>query len=89
MHRITLMVLPNHAACAATWKMLSLVLSPRIVSVIEEIDITTDPELLEKYRDAVPVLLVDGQERFRNPIDPDALARSFNNEFGERFIGFT
>jgi hypothetical protein len=33
---------------------------------LEEVDITTDPELFARYRYDIPVLLMNGVERFRH-----------------------
>ena len=41
---------------------------------IELIDITTDGELLRRYRHDVPVLSVDGVELFKHRVDEEALA---------------
>ena len=42
---------------------------------IEEVDIDADPELREKYDQCVPVVFIDGRERFRGRIDPMLLRR--------------
>jgi glutaredoxin len=42
---------------------------------IEEIDIDNDPALREKYNDCVPVVFIDGRERFRGRVDPRLLRR--------------
>ena len=33
---------------------------------MEEVNIETDPDLLARYRDEIPVLLIDGVEAFRH-----------------------
>ncbi|HTV49067.1 MAG TPA: glutaredoxin family protein [Phycisphaerae bacterium] len=88
MHQLTLMVKPNCPACDAARRVIELVVVPRGTAIVEEVDITEDPELLEKYKDDVPVILLDGQEKFRKAVDPDKLARLFNDEFGGRLVGF-
>ena len=88
MHQLTLMVKPNCPACDAARGVIELVVVPRGTAIVEEVDITEDPELLEKYKDDVPVILLDGQEKFRKAVDPDKLARLFNDEFGGRLVGF-
>ena len=40
-----------------------------------KIDITTDPALLAKYQYLIPVVVLDGQERFRGRIDEILLQR--------------
>ena len=42
---------------------------------LEERDITGDPELEERYRERIPVVLVDGEEAFTYFVHPDALRR--------------
>ncbi len=43
--------------------------------VLEEVDITGDPELERRYRERIPVVLVDGEEAFTYVVHPDALRR--------------
>jgi glutaredoxin len=42
---------------------------------LEEVDITGDPELEERYRERIPVVLVDGEEAFTYFVHPDGLRR--------------
>lgn len=42
---------------------------------IEEIDVDAQPALREKYNDWVPVVVIDGKERFRGRIDEVLLRR--------------
>ncbi len=88
MHRITLLVKPNSDACKAVRRVIELVVTPHVPAVIEEIDITRDPALLEKYQNRTPVVLVDGNEKFSGSIDPDKLAQLFYDELGEKLLGF-
>lgn len=39
-----------------------------------EVDVDTDPDLLRRYGNDVPVILVDGMEAFRHRLDPAAFA---------------
>ena len=39
------------------------------------IDITGDPELEERFRERIPVVLVDGEEAFTYFVHPDGLRR--------------
>lgn len=47
---------------------------------VEERDIEADAELLERYGHWVPVVWIDGQERFRGRINESLLRRLVNNE---------
>jgi glutaredoxin len=42
---------------------------------LDEIDITGDQELEERYRERIPVVLVDGEEAFTYFVHPDGLRR--------------
>jgi hypothetical protein len=42
---------------------------------LEEIDIGGDEELERRYRERIPVVLVDGEEAFTYFVHPDALRR--------------
>ena len=42
---------------------------------LEEIDITGNPELEERYRERIPVVLVDGEEVFTHFVHPDGLRK--------------
>jgi glutaredoxin len=41
----------------------------------ESIDIDADPELAAKYNECVPVVVIDGRERFRGRVDEVLLRR--------------
>lgn len=41
----------------------------------ESIDIDADPELRSRYTACVPVVVIDGQERFRGRVDERLLVR--------------
>lgn len=41
----------------------------------EEIDITSDPKLVQQYGESIPVIVIDGKERFRGRIDEILLRR--------------
>jgi glutaredoxin-like protein DUF836 len=47
---------------------------------LEEVDITGDDELERRYRERIPVVLVDGQEVFAHFVHPDALRRRVSTE---------
>jgi glutaredoxin len=42
---------------------------------VKTIDISGDPELVRRYGDCIPVVVIDGQERFRGRVDPVLLKR--------------
>jgi glutaredoxin len=42
---------------------------------VREIDIDADPLLRERYSDSVPVVTIDGRERFRGRVDETLLRR--------------
>jgi len=46
---------------------------------LEEIDIETDPALLQRYQNDVPVVTVNGVEAFRHRIEP----REFKKRLSE------
>jgi hypothetical protein len=41
----------------------------------EEVDITGDADLERRYRERIPVVLVDGEEAFTYFVHPDGLRR--------------
>ncbi len=43
--------------------------------VVESIDIDQDPALLARYTNCVPVVVLDGRERFRGRVNPVLLKR--------------
>jgi len=87
MHKITVMSKPGCHLCEAAIETVQKVVGSHIPVLIEEVDITQDQELLEKYRDDIPVILVDGVERFRHTVDPDKLAQFFYDDLGQKLIG--
>jgi len=52
-------------------------LSPRLV------DIDADAELRQRYNECVPVVEIDGKERFRGRVNEVLLRRLVNSEVGE------
>ena len=71
MHRISVMSKPGCHLCEVALGVVQNVVGAHVPALIEEVDITQDQELLEKYGDQIPVVLVDGVERFRYTVDPD------------------
>ena len=49
-----------------------------VAFVFEEVDITTDEALFEKYEITIPVVLIDGVERFRYRINERRLLRELS-----------
>jgi glutaredoxin len=45
---------------------------------LEEVDITLDPGLFRRYGERIPVVAVDGVERFEFFVDPAELTRSLD-----------
>ena len=43
------------------------------------VDIDTDPALTDRYNDCVPVVVIDGQERFRGRVNEMLLRRLLPN----------
>lgn len=41
--------------------------------ILEEIDIETDPELMARYKDDIPVITINGIEAFRHRVTPQGL----------------
>jgi len=87
MHRITIMSKPGCHLCDQAAEVVRKVV--RVPTMIEIVDITKDHALLAKYKDDVPVILVDGVERFRHSVDPDKLASFFMDEPGESLLGIS
>ncbi len=53
----------------------TLLMHHEFLAQISEVDIDGDPELIERYGECVPVLVIDGRERFRGQIDVLLLRR--------------
>ena len=47
-----------------------------------EVDIDADPVLVQKYTECVPVVVIDGKERFRGRIDERLLRRLLSARTG-------
>ena len=47
-----------------------------------EVDIDSDPSLREKYTNCVPVVMIDGRERFRGRVDEVLLRRLLRADRG-------
>jgi glutaredoxin len=53
----------------------TLLMHHEFLSQISEVDIDGDPELVKQYGECVPVVMIDGRERFRGQIDVLLLRR--------------
>jgi hypothetical protein len=89
MHKITVMSKPGCHLCEAVLEVVQRVVGSRAAVLIEEVDITQELGLLEKYGEDIPVVLVDGVEKFRGEVDPDRLARLFYDEPGMGLAGIS
>lgn len=89
MHKVTIMSKPGCKLCKQAVDVVQKIVGAHVPTIIEEIDITQNQDLLALYKNDVPVILVDGVERFRHTIDPDALARLFMDEPGENLLGIS
>ena len=47
---------------------------------LEEVDVSTDPELHDTYGERIPVLALDGDELFEFHVDADELARRLQSD---------
>lgn len=52
--------------------------------VLEEIDITTDPVLFEKYKYLIPVMIIDQQIKLELRIDARKIRRALAEGYGPR-----
>jgi glutaredoxin len=73
-HRVVLYSRPGCHLCDVAREAL-LAHRERADFVFEEIDVEGDDELEREYGIRVPVVTIDGEERFEVEIDPDELAR--------------
>ena len=73
-HVVTLVHAEGCHLCESARRVIEGVRS-EIAFELEEIDITGDDELEARYRERIPVVLVDGQEAFTYFVTPDGLRR--------------
>jgi glutaredoxin len=57
---------------------------PRYGFTVEAVDVDADPALAERYGLCVPVVTVNGRERFRGRVAPALLDRLLRAEAGRR-----
>lgn len=72
-HRVTVYSRERCSLCRTAEAVVAEVATPRGVAV-EVIDIDTDDELARRYMVRVPVVAVDGVDRFEIEVEPTALA---------------
>ena len=73
-HRVTLYHAAGCHLCESARRVVTQVRT-EIAFELEEIDIGGDPELEARFRERIPVLLVDGEEAFTYFVHPDGLRR--------------
>ncbi len=74
MSRITIYGKPGCCLCDEAREVLAHVRDSHPFA-LEEIDITLDPVLERRYRERIPVVLVDGIEAFEHHVDASELDR--------------
>jgi glutaredoxin len=47
---------------------------------LDEVDVSTDPDLHHRYGERIPVVVVDGEEVLEGHVDADELARRLQSE---------
>jgi hypothetical protein len=47
---------------------------------LDEVDVSTDPDLNRRYGERIPVVVVDGEELLEGHVDADELARRLQSE---------
>jgi glutaredoxin len=73
-HRVTLYYAAGCHLCESASRVLAQVRA-EIPFELGEVDITGDVELEGRYRERIPVVLVDGEEAFTYFLHPDGLRR--------------
>jgi glutaredoxin len=73
-HRVTLYSARGCHLCESARRVLDQVRGESPFE-LEEVDITDDGELERRYRELIPVVLVDGEQAFTHFVHPDGLRR--------------
>jgi glutaredoxin len=73
-HRVTLFHAVDCHLCESARRVLAQVRA-ELPFELEEVDITGDADLERRYRERIPVVLVDGEEAFTYFVRPDGLRR--------------
>ncbi len=74
MARVTLYSAAGCHLCASARRVVERVRAD-VPFELDEVDITGDPELERRYRERIPVVLVDGEEAFTYFVYPEGLRR--------------
>ena len=72
--RVVLITRRDCHLCDDAWQLLEAY-QKRYAFALEKIDVDSEPELVGKYGQCVPVVLVDGQMRFRGRVNEVLLRR--------------
>jgi hypothetical protein len=78
-HVVTLVYATGCHLCESARRVIEQV-RDEVEFVLEEVDIAGDDELERRYRERIPVVLVDGAEAFTYFVHPDALRRRVSAE---------
>ena len=78
MRRVILYTKPYCSLCHKAEETI-LGLQDRLGFLWEKIDITQDPTIFEKYQYDIPVILIDGIERFRHRVTREELERALRD----------
>jgi glutaredoxin len=73
-HRVALYYADGCHLCESARRVLERVRAD-VPFDLEEVDIGGDPELERRYRERLPVVVIDGEETFTYYVHPDALRR--------------
>lgn len=74
--RFDSVILYTRAGCHLCHQALdTLLLHSEFLTAISEVDIDSDPELVERFGNLVPVVVIDGRERFRGQVNVLLLRR--------------
>jgi hypothetical protein len=68
--------------CEEAWQQLEIA-RKRHGFTLNAVDVDADPDLVSKYGNCVPVVLVNGKVRFRGRINPVLLTRLLHAEAGK------
>jgi glutaredoxin len=77
--RLTLLGKPGCHLCDDAREIVLEVLAERPEVTFEELSILDDPELLERYVEEIPVLLIDDRVHTIWRVDPDRLRRALDS----------
>ena len=52
---------------------------------LQEVDITTEADLLERYREEIPVVFINGRKAFKYRVDPTQFVRALRRARPQRW----